>query len=217
VRPGDTLSALAVRFHVSVGALARANGIADPNLIYAGSVLVVPGPTGDGTAPSSDPIVPGPLPQVRTPPPGDPRYPAALLAHPDRLALVPYFRYWSRRFAVPAGLVEAVAWIESGWQSDVVSRTGAIGIGQIEPSTAVFISTDILGLGATLDARLADANIRMSAAYLAWLLQATHGNTAMALGGYYEGLSTLSHKGAYESTRRYVTNVGAVWAALRSG
>ena len=64
---------------------------------------------------------------------------------------------------------------------------------------------------------MTDANIRMSTAYLAWLLWAAKGNVADAVGGYYEGLSTLRDKGVYESARRYVANVGATWAALHSG
>ena len=43
VRPGDTLSGIAGRFGVSTTDLARANGITDPNRIYAGQVLEVPG------------------------------------------------------------------------------------------------------------------------------------------------------------------------------
>ncbi len=43
VRAGDTLNSIAARFGVSPGALARANGIANPNLIYLGQRLVVPG------------------------------------------------------------------------------------------------------------------------------------------------------------------------------
>lgn len=43
IRPGDTLSALAARFHTSVGALARANGIKNVNLIYAGANLRIGG------------------------------------------------------------------------------------------------------------------------------------------------------------------------------
>ncbi len=46
VRPGDTLYALARRFGVSVGALARANRLADPDRIRAGQRLVVPRPAG---------------------------------------------------------------------------------------------------------------------------------------------------------------------------
>lgn len=44
VQTGDTLGAIAGRFGTSVGALARLNHIADPNLIRVGQVLSVPRP-----------------------------------------------------------------------------------------------------------------------------------------------------------------------------
>lgn len=43
IQKGDTLSALAKRFNTSVDALARTNNIKDPNKIYAGKTLTVPG------------------------------------------------------------------------------------------------------------------------------------------------------------------------------
>jgi LysM repeat protein len=43
VTSGDTLSAIAQRFGTSVSALVDANDIADPNLIYVGQSLVIPG------------------------------------------------------------------------------------------------------------------------------------------------------------------------------
>jgi len=46
VQEGDTLSALALRFGTTVSALAEANGIADPDLIYVGQGLVIPGSSG---------------------------------------------------------------------------------------------------------------------------------------------------------------------------
>lgn len=54
VQPGDTLSAIAARFGVTVGALANANGISDPNRIIAGRSLTVPG-AGGGAAPDTAP------------------------------------------------------------------------------------------------------------------------------------------------------------------
>ena len=39
---GDTLSALARRYHTTVAVLARLNGISDPNRIYVGQVLRIP-------------------------------------------------------------------------------------------------------------------------------------------------------------------------------
>jgi LysM repeat protein len=43
IRQGDTLSAIASRFKTSVSELARANKISNPNLIYAGKSLRIPG------------------------------------------------------------------------------------------------------------------------------------------------------------------------------
>ena len=61
IRSGDTLSGLAARFHTSVSALARLNGIKNVNLIYAGASLRIPGhSTKDAFQPTS-PTGPGPL------------------------------------------------------------------------------------------------------------------------------------------------------------
>lgn len=55
IRPGDTLSALAARYRVSVDDLARMNDIADPDRVRAGTRLRVRGeaaPVADGPSPS---------------------------------------------------------------------------------------------------------------------------------------------------------------------
>lgn len=44
VARGDTLAAIAQRFGVTTAGLAAANGLANPNLIYSGQRLVIPGP-----------------------------------------------------------------------------------------------------------------------------------------------------------------------------
>ncbi|MCS7051300.1 MAG: LysM peptidoglycan-binding domain-containing protein, partial [Thermomicrobium sp.] len=44
VQPGETLSAIAVRYGVSLAELVRLNGISDPDLIFAGSRLSIPAP-----------------------------------------------------------------------------------------------------------------------------------------------------------------------------
>lgn len=55
VRTGDTLGRIAARFGVSVSALAKANGIANPNRIYIGQRLVIPGAGGSPSAPAPSP------------------------------------------------------------------------------------------------------------------------------------------------------------------
>jgi LysM repeat protein len=51
VRPGDTLGVIAARFGVSAAALARANGITNPDRIYIGQNLAIPGKSGSTTNP----------------------------------------------------------------------------------------------------------------------------------------------------------------------
>jgi soluble lytic murein transglycosylase-like protein len=131
--------------------------------------------------------------------------PAALLAHPARLALRPTFRSWARAYGVPAELVEALTWMESGWQSQVVSATGAIGIGQLEPYTVTFICQQLLHT--SLDPRNAAQNIRMTTAFLHNLLVETGGNVPLAIGAYYQGLASMQQRGPLPWTRVYIADV----------
>ena len=221
VQPGDTLTAIASQFGVSLSSLVAANDLTDPDLVDIGTQLVIPGAgesddissgSGSGEAAQAGPLAP-----VYAPRRGSPRFPDGLLAYPDRLALRPVFEHWARVYGVPAGLLEALAWMESGWQSDVVSSTGAVGVGQLEPSTVRFVSIGLLGLAQPLDARVPQENIEMSAAYLAWIIRAANGSVADALGGYYQGLGSLYADGPFPSTRNYALVIGELWHQFRSG
>lgn len=62
VRYGDTLSSIAVRFHLTTRELANFNGIVNPNMVYIGQVLRVP-PAGAMTAvPPTEPPPPTQVP-----------------------------------------------------------------------------------------------------------------------------------------------------------
>ncbi len=54
VRAGDTLARIAARYGVSISAIVNANGITNPNHIYVGQRLIIPGAGGSssGTTPS---------------------------------------------------------------------------------------------------------------------------------------------------------------------
>jgi LysM repeat protein len=55
VQRGDTLSAIAQRFGLTVAELASANGLANPSLIYAGQILILPGAAGAAPPPAPGP------------------------------------------------------------------------------------------------------------------------------------------------------------------
>ena len=83
IQRGDTLYAIATRFGTSVNALVIANGLADPNWIYAGQTLIIP----DGTA------VGGPVQPPATVPPSEPAPPASdsssyVIQRGDTLSLI---------------------------------------------------------------------------------------------------------------------------------
>ena len=182
VKPGDNLTSIAARFGVSVADLAKANGLTNPDRLAVGKTLDIPGSTG---------------------------LPASLRAAPDRMALVPLFKRWAAANQIPADLVMATAWVESGWQNSVVSYTGAIGIGQLMPRTTEFIRTDLIGQP-WLDPTVPEHNIRMSARYLRWLLQRNDGDVVRTLASYYQGPGSLETTGMRPTTYAYVKAVLAL-------
>ncbi len=181
---------------MTVVALAEANGIDDIHRLRAGDQLAIEG-VGDAPA------------DVRPRASGGgvdtSRFPARLQASPERLALVPTFERWAGEYGAPLDLLMAMTWLESGWQHDVVSSAGAMGIGQIMPDTATWME-DVL-IGVPLDPFDPNDNIRMAARYLRWLLDRTDGDAATALAGYYQGLGAVQTSGIFPSTRAYVADV----------
>jgi LysM repeat protein len=185
VAPGETLSAIAARYGTSVSAVVKANGIADPNRVVIGSRLAIP----------SSPPASG--------------LPSRLANSPQRLALIPTFKHWAQANGLPADLVMAVCWQESGWQNSVVSSADAIGIGQLLPSTARHIAVDLIGKP-DLDPWVPEDNIRMTARYLRWLLAKTGGDIDAALAGYYQGLGSVAAVGRLKTTTDYIAIVRAL-------
>lgn len=193
VQRGDTLSSIASRFGTTPRHLATTNGIRNPNVVVAGTRLTVP--HGSGSHGGHEPGV----------------LPAKLRAHPDRLALRPLFERWANHYGVPADLLESIAWIESGWQTGVVSRTGAIGVGQLQPATIDVVARMI---GIPLDPRSANDNIRMSARFLRYLLDRTGNNVPVTVAAYYQGLRSVTSRPTLPDTKHYVEMIVAVRPAF---
>ncbi len=179
---GDSLSRIGARLDVSWQEIARLNNLTSPYRIRIGQTLRVPGAASNY-----------------------PNLPSRILNDPVRLAILPDLERWSVHYGVPTDLMMGVAWQESGWRNDQVSSAGAFGIGQIMPATGEWIARSIIGDPSLSRIEPAD-NIRMSAAYLGWLLKEM-GNEDDAIAAYYQGQGSVRANGWYSSTHSYVANV----------
>ncbi|MHB1535125.1 MAG: lytic transglycosylase domain-containing protein [Acidimicrobiales bacterium] len=219
VQPGDSLWRISGEYHLTVAQLAAANDMQASDLLLIGRRLVIPGTesstvaaaslasafTGAGSPASGSP---GAFCSEFTPqsePYGVLPYPLAY--DPSELAIRPYFVEWANAYGVSPALVEAIAWQESGWQEGVVSSADAIGVGQLLPSTASFVSQS---LGEYLNINSTSDNIRMSAAYLAYLQRVEGGNLCRTIAAYYEGPVNMSRYGVLYVAEPYVANVEAL-------
>jgi peptidoglycan hydrolase-like protein with peptidoglycan-binding domain len=116
-------------------------------------------------------------------------------------------RSWARRYGLRPSLVRALAWVESGYQSDLTSLAGAQGIMQVTPATWRYVETILLGEDVP---RTASGNIRIGVTYLHSLLHRFRFNRRLALGAYNQGPASVRRHGLFPETRAFVRNVLAL-------
>ena len=123
----------------------------------------------------------------------------------------------SARHGVDATLVESVIRAESAFNPTAVSRTGARGLMQLMPKTAV-----MLGVRDSFNPR---ENIDGGVRHLRYLLDRYPGNVPLAVAAYNAGEGAVdTHRGIppYAETQQYVQRVlgggggGGVWTGGRS-
>ncbi len=78
--------------------------------------------------------------------------------------------FWSDQpsITLPANLMDAIAWQESGWQSTIVACDGGIGLMQIMPDTATWMNTRF---GTNFNVNTTTGNAMLGAEYLEWLVR----------------------------------------------
>lgn len=204
VRAGDTVTRLAARYRVGVGATLAANHLDRRGMIRVGQLLVIPVRVSRPAARHH--------PADRWYPPGVVAVAARhrrLLAGrpaPSRLAVRLMIRGTARALGVDPALALAVAQQESGFHQDVVSPADAIGVMQVLPSTGRWVGREVVGR--RLDLLDAGDNVLAGVTLLAVL---THSAPLrLAVAGYYQGLASVRRHGMLPDTRRYVANVLAL-------
>jgi transglycosylase-like protein with SLT domain/putative peptidoglycan binding protein/LysM domain-containing protein len=186
VQPGESFFSIAARYRVSPWLLARKNGIQLTNFILPGQRFVLPA----GAKPR------GPV-RTRLPATRD-----SVRAAIDR---------WAQFYAVDPALARALAWMESGFQHDVVSSVGAIGVMQLLPETWEFVDSVLLGFRTP---RTYEGNVRAGVRYLRWQLDYFGGNVRLALAGWYQGARAVGEVGLYEDTKLFVRVVLSLYGTV---
>ena len=205
VQPGDTLSALAVRYGTSVAALAANNGL-DPNgILRSGVKLQLSG--GGGAAATSSSSVPVTTSATRTTPQpvgvNSPPYPT-----PERVSASEVGSIANAN-GVPPSLAKAIGWQESGFNNALVSGADARGVMQILPTTWDWIQNNLTPSNPLAPAS-ASENVRGGVLLLHSLLGSTGGDAALAAAGYYQGLASVRRRGMFGDTQQYVRSVPAL-------
>ena len=115
--------------------------------------------------------------------------------------------HWARYYAVDRALLRALAWMESGYQTNLTSSAGAWGVMQILPSTWRHVEAMLIGAKVP---HTVSGNIRVGAAFLRQLLREFDGDKRAALAAWYQGPTSLRKQGPFRTTRLFVANVLAI-------
>ncbi len=177
VRPGESFFSIAAHYRVSPWQLAKENHLRLTGVIVPGQRLRVPG-------------------RARTT--------AALQGTATRGDVRASLDHWSRVYGVDPALSRALAWMESGFQEDVVSNVGAVGVMQLLPETWNWVDVVLLGRATP---RTADGNVQAGVRYLRWQLDQFNGNVNLALSGWYQGARAVREVGIYNDTKQFVSIV----------
>lgn len=214
VRPGDTATGLAVRYHAWTDELIALNRLGPRGTLRQGQELRIP------IVLSAVRRAGGQVNQVKqvkkhrapaatrralalhgTRPPGRGWLHADLTRDQVRQLIIST----ARRYGVPPQLALAIAWQESGWQQRRLSSTGAIGVMQVMPDTGRWMRWYV---GRPLRLRDTHDNVLAGVMTIRVLRAWTH-RDRNAIAAYYQGLGAVRRHGYFDDTVLYVAAVRA--------
>ena len=204
VRPGDTLSGIAVKHGTTLAALLKTNHLSARSVIHPGQRLRVPAKPAK-SAPSSNTFAGRTYPRSTVNAANRNRAALARTSVPSRSQTKAMIIATARRHGVDPKLALAVGWQESGWNQRQVSVANAIGVMQVIPSSGQWAS-DMAGRPLNL-LRTQD-NITAGVVILRSLTRSAK-NLDQAIAGYYQGLYSVQQHGMYADTKVYVASIKA--------
>ena len=113
------------------------------------------------------------------------------------------------RWRLDANMLVAIVTVESRWHTHALSRSGAIGLGQLMPGTASMLGVNPHNSG---------ENLSGAAEYLHGLMQRFGTNYDLVFAAYNAGPKAVEEFGGippFDETQRYVVKVNSAWQALR--
>jgi soluble lytic murein transglycosylase-like protein len=154
-----------------------------------------------------------------------PQIPAVASPEPDSLdQTVPWYAHLAgaaRAYGVDVHLLQAVVKVESDFNPFAVSRSGAIGLMQIMPATAMGVA-GLRGTAQSLSQQLQDPaiNVHTGALYLRSLMDTFAQRLDLVLAAYNAGIGNVRKAGnrvpANGETPLYVKKVLAAYASIKS-
>ncbi len=114
---------------------------------------------------------------------------------------------WAARLGVDHHLVRALAWMESGYQTSIVSPAGAVGVLQTLPTTRDYVETVLSGKPIP---HTVNGDVEVGVLYLKHLLAVFDGDESKALAGWYQGERAVRQHGVYAVSKPFVANVLAL-------
>jgi LysM repeat protein len=184
VKPGDSLTAIAQHHGTTLTQLAHINRLNPAHPLLIGTKLR--------------------LPMAAIP---EPTAVSASNASDVRASL----DKWAAYYGIDPSLARALAWMESGFNNNMVSNVGAQGVMQLLPSTWEYVETVLLKKQVAHDA---DGNVEIGLAYLDHLLGAFGGDERLALAGWYQGERAVRAHGPYKVSEAFVADVLALRARM---
>jgi soluble lytic murein transglycosylase-like protein len=110
----------------------------------------------------------------------------------------------AREHNLNPNFVLAVSYWESGWKQSAVSRTGAVGLMQVEPYTAAWAGPALFHRAVNLNNPV--DNAELGAALLRSYLDQLH-DPRLVLAAYYQGLAGVRRHGIYATSQTYVNGI----------
>ncbi len=226
MRPGDTATGLAVRFHAWTAELISHNHLGSTAGLRVGQRIEIPvvraavrkdrsraRPNRTARTEPARRTEPRTAPRTRQRSRPQVRRQLAPTARPGRAHVRRVIVRTARRHGVDPQLALAVSWQESGWQMHRTSSANAIGAMQVLPATGAWMS---LYAGRSLRLRHTRDNVLAGVLLLGVLDDQTRSRRRQ-VAAYYQGLGAVREHGLYDETRRYVRNVRAIRHRLERG